>query len=59
MLIGYARVSSNDQDIALIVAKCEHIYQEQTSGGCWNYPELHWLFDQLRKGDVLVVCKLY
>jgi hypothetical protein len=38
MLIGYARVSSNDQDTAaqvaaLKAAKCERIYGEQASGG--------------------------
>ena len=63
MLIGYARVSSYDQDTAaqvaaLKAAKCERIYREQASGGRWNRPELQRLLDQLRKGDVLVVWKL-
>ena len=63
MLIGYARVSSNDQDAAaqvaaLKAAKCERIYREQASGGRWDRPELQRLLDQLRKGDVLVVWKL-
>jgi DNA invertase Pin-like site-specific DNA recombinase len=63
MLIGYARVSSNEQDTAaqvaaLKAAKCERIYREQASGGRWDRPELHRLLDQLRKGDVLVVWKL-
>src|SRR5713226_3865958 len=63
MLIGYARVSSNDQDTtaqvaALKAAKCERIYREQASGGRWDRPELQRLLDQLRKGDVLVVWKL-
>jgi len=63
MLIGYARVSSNDQDTAaqvaaLKAAQCERIYREQASGGRWNRPELHRLLDQLRKRDVLVVWKL-
>ena len=63
MLIGYARVSSNDQDTsaqvaALKAAKCERIYREQASGGRWGRPELQRLLDQLRKGDVLVVWKL-
>src|ERR1700731_3195194 len=45
MLIGYARVSSNDQDAAaqvaaLKAAKCERIYREQASGGRWDRPEL-------------------
>src|SRR5260370_13832775 len=63
MLIGYARVSSNDQGTtaqvaALKAAKCERIYREQASGGRWDRPELQRLRDQLHKGDVLVVCKL-
>src|SRR3984893_7942778 len=63
MLIGYARVSTNDQETtaqvaALKAAKCERIYREQASGGRWDRPELQRLLDQLRKGDVLVVWKL-
>lgn len=63
MLIGYARVSTDDQDTsaqvkALKVAKCERIYREKASGGRWDRPELHWLLDQLRKVDVLIVWKL-
>jgi len=45
MLIGYARVSSNEQDTAaqvaaLKAAKCERIYREQASAGRWDRPEL-------------------
>ena len=63
MQIGYARVSTDDQDTAVQVAAlktagCERIYREKTSGGRWDRPELHRLLDQLRKGDVLVVWKL-
>ena len=63
MQIGYARVSTDDQDtavqvVALKTAGCERIYREKTSGGRWDRPELHRLLDQLRKGDVLVVWKL-
>src|SRR6516165_4419449 len=63
MLIGYARVSTNEQDTATQVAAlksagCERIFREKTSGGRWDRPELHRLLDQLRKGDVLVVWKL-
>ncbi len=63
MLIGYARVSTNEQDTvaqvaALKTAGCERIYREKASGGRWDRPELHRLLDQLRKGDVLVVWKL-
>src|SRR6266851_4644359 len=63
MLIGYARVSTNDQEsatqvAALKAAGCERIYREKASGGRWDRPELHRLLDQLRHGDVLVVWKL-
>ena len=63
MLIGYARVSTNDQDsaaqvAALKAAGCERTYREKASGGRWDRPELHRLLDQMRKDDVLVVWKL-
>ena len=63
MQIGYARVSTDDQDTAAQVAAlkaagCERIFREKASGGRWDRPELHRLLDQLRKGDVLVVWKL-
>jgi DNA invertase Pin-like site-specific DNA recombinase len=63
MLIGYARVSKKDRETAgqvaaLKGASCERIYREKTSGGRWDRPELQRLFDNLRKGDVLVVWKL-
>ncbi|MGB3222965.1 MAG: recombinase family protein [Desulforhopalus sp.] len=63
MFIGYARVSTQDQDSAaqidaLKTAGCERIFQEKASGGRWNRPELHSLLGQLRKGDVLIVWKL-
>jgi len=63
MLIGYARVSTDDQDAAAQVAAlkaagCERIFREKASGGRWDRPELHRLLDHLRKADVLVVWKL-
>lgn len=63
MLIGYARVSTQDQNTdaqiaALKSSGCELIFQEKASGGRWDRPELHRLLKQLRKGDVLVVWKL-
>ena len=63
MLIGYARVSTQDQDtaaqiLALKSAGCELIFQEKVASGRWERPELHRLLGQLRKGDVLVVWKL-
>ena len=63
MFIGYARVSTKDQDTAAQIAAlknsgCELIFQEKASGGRWDRPELHRLLGQLRNGDVLVVWKL-
>jgi DNA invertase Pin-like site-specific DNA recombinase len=63
MQIGYARVSTQDQDAvsqiaALKNAGCEQIFQEKVSGGRWDRLELYRLLEQLRKGDVLVVWKL-
>jgi len=63
MLLGYARVSTNEQDTAAQVsalksAGCEKIFREKASGGRWDRPELIRLLDQLRKSDVLVVWRL-
>ena len=63
MRIGYARVSSQDQDntaqiAALNAAGCGRIFEEKVSAGRWNRPELSRLLDHLRKDDVLVVWKL-
>ena len=63
MRLGYARVSTKDQDTvaqiaALTTAGCELIFQEKASSGRWQRPELHRLLGQLRKGDVLIVWTL-
>ncbi len=63
MLIGYARVSTQDQEVAAQLAAlkasgCELIFQDKASGGRWDRPELHRLLGQLRRGDMLVVWKL-
>lgn len=63
MRLGYARVSTQDQDnaaqlAALTAAGCERLFQEKATGGRWERPELHRLLNQLRPGDVLVVWKL-
>jgi DNA invertase Pin-like site-specific DNA recombinase len=63
MMLGYARVSTNEQDTAeqvsaLKSAGCEKIFREKASGGRWDRPELQRLLDQLRKGDILIVSRL-
>jgi DNA invertase Pin-like site-specific DNA recombinase len=63
MLIGYARVSTEDQDLtlqraALKGAGCQRIYEEKISGAKRTRPELNRLLDHLRVGDVVVVSRL-
>src|SRR4029077_11100603 len=64
MLLGYARVSKEDDQTNLLQAKalraagCKRLFEEAASGGRWDRPELHRLLDQLRDGDTLVVWKL-
>ncbi len=63
MLIGYARVSTVDQDPALQRDAlkregCERIFEETASGGKVDRSELLRALDQMRKGDTLVVWKL-
>ena len=60
MLIGYARVSTEDQDTtaqvaALKAAGCARIFREKASGRRWDLPQLLRLLDQLRAGDVIVL----
>ncbi len=63
MLIGYARVSTEDQDLSLqrAVLKatgCERTYEEKVSGASRSRPELARMLDQLRSDDVVVVSRL-
>jgi len=61
--IGYARVSTADQDLApqldVLRAKgCEPIYSEHASGNHADRPELAQAMKALRAGDTLVVWRL-
>jgi len=63
MLVGYARVSTQDQNPALQldalkVAGCEKLFVEKASGAQRDRPELLAALDYLRAGDSLVVWKL-
>jgi DNA invertase Pin-like site-specific DNA recombinase len=63
MKIGYARVSTKDQNLdlqieALEKSGCEKIYQEKISGATKNRPELDKMIEQFREGDELYVWRL-
>ena len=63
MKIGYARVSTKDQDLSLQIdaleeAGCSKIYQEQITGASKYRPELQKMLEQLREGDVIFIWKL-
>ena len=65
MLIGYARVSTDDQNLdlqldALLKAGCskDKIYPDTISSGKADRPGLKQALDQLREGDTLVVWRL-
>lgn len=62
-LIGYARVSTDDQHLdlqrdALVTAGCNIIYEEKMSGKSSDRPELNHCLKTLRTGDSLVVWRL-
>ncbi len=63
MLVGYARVSTREQNQALQLdalraAGCERVYTEKASGAQRERPELKAALDYARAGDTLVVWKL-
>ncbi|MBY7115375.1 recombinase family protein [Bacillus sp. 17RED48] len=63
MIRGYARVSSNDQNLdtqieALQKFGVEIIYQEKVSGVSEKRPELARLLDNLQIGDTVVVARM-
>ena len=63
MLLGYARVSTDQQDHALQLdalraAGCDKVFVETGSGTRTDRPELAKVLEQARKDDVLVVWRL-
>jgi DNA invertase Pin-like site-specific DNA recombinase len=63
MLIGYARVSTLDQTLALqqdalSAAGCEQLYTDTASGSLIERPGLTEALSHLRSGDTLVVWRL-
>lgn len=63
MLIGYARVSTQDQNLnlqidALTKVGCKKIFDDKISGSRAERPGLAKALEMLREGDTLVVWKL-
>ncbi len=63
MLIGYARVSTEDQKLllqqdALEAIGCEKLFEEKVSGAAKKLPARNAMLEFARKGDVIVVWKL-
>ena len=63
MLIGYARVSTLDQNLdlqidALTRAGCSKLFKDKMSGSQLELPGLAKALEMLREGDTLVVWKL-
>ncbi|MFC5387186.1 recombinase family protein, partial [Aquamicrobium segne] len=63
MMIGYARVSTQGQDLdqqraALSAAGCIRIFEEKVSGAKRNRPELARMLDYLQPGNVVAITRL-
>ncbi|ADU66222.1 Resolvase domain protein [Desulfurispirillum indicum S5] len=62
-IIGYARVSANDQSLDIQIEKlmkagCTKIFREKISGVAKIKPELSSLMEYIREGDTVIVTKL-
>jgi DNA invertase Pin-like site-specific DNA recombinase len=62
MIIGYARVSTDDQSLdsqtdALSAAGAEKVFADKISGSRRTRPELDRMLEQLRDGDIVAVTK--
>jgi DNA invertase Pin-like site-specific DNA recombinase len=63
MLVGYARVSTDDQKLdlqkdAFKAANCEKVFEDQKSGATADRPGLQEALNYIREGDTLVVWRL-
>ena len=63
MLVGYARVSTQEQDLslqldALQAAGCDKVFTEKASGAQRDRPQLQAALEYMRDKDTLVVWKL-
>jgi DNA invertase Pin-like site-specific DNA recombinase len=61
MLVGYASVSTQDQDLTVQqerLAHCEKLYADMASGTTDKRPQLQACLDFVREGDTLVVTRL-
>ncbi|MET4593765.1 MULTISPECIES: recombinase family protein [unclassified Sphingomonas] len=63
MIVGYARVSSSDQDLsiqvdALSAAGAEKVFSEKRSGTNTQRDQLNAVMDFVREGDTLLVTRL-
>ncbi len=62
-LLGYARVSTADQDLRLQIEAFKKegvtkIFKEKVSGAKADRPELHKMLEYAREGDTIIVWKL-
>jgi DNA invertase Pin-like site-specific DNA recombinase len=61
-LIGYARVSTSEQNgngqVAKLKEVCDEVFLEYASGGRWDRPCLQNVLRHIKAGDVLCVWKL-
>lgn len=62
MILGYARVSTKDQNLdgqrdALLSVSAEEIFADTITGTARSRPQLDQLLKELRSGDVVVVTK--
>ena len=63
MLVGYARVSTQEQDFALQLdalktAGCNRVFEEKASGAQRERPALKAALEYMRQGDTLVVWRM-